>query len=363
MQVAHLLRIVLLETHDRLECFQALLPVIIDCCSILADLARTSLEAFFAAVELLTALAAGGEFEGSALRTAFEAVAVDERVAAEAQALFCMLAATAAAFTGTFRETEPRDALAERLLSALQQSSMATAAAKAIGDGFVAAENSFSGSLLGSLVSVALQQEPRDDSRNVTRWQDLVTSENQLIEVPHKIRECALLQHVVLLAQVRFESCRSGRAVHVPLVFNPCSHDQPPRKGYPVSATIDLHYDDDDETLKVSCCLQHSNADVSPPAALMLIHRPGSMYDDTCTTHDAEALLATLLREPTALWERKVSSRDTSSSDGALIAGPSMLRGEGRSFAVLSDKQFQVEDGTCLYGENLIVVLGVPVCL
>ena len=93
VQVASLLRVLLLEAHDQREWLDALSPVIVECSTVLAHLASRQPDTFAAAVELLTALAK--QLVGSGAARVFSQLAADQRVAVEAQTLFHLLAATA----------------------------------------------------------------------------------------------------------------------------------------------------------------------------------------------------------------------------------------------------------------------------
>ena len=152
VQVASLLRVLLLETHDQPAWLKALCPVIAECCKVLAHLASRRPVTFVAAVKLLTALAK--QLDGSGAAPVFSKLAADDSVPTEAQTLFHLLAATAS-------DTCDTDAnAAEGAAAAMEQSRVAPAAAAVLGDGFAAAADS---RLQGVLVDKALRPEARGD--------------------------------------------------------------------------------------------------------------------------------------------------------------------------------------------------------
>ena len=350
MQVASLLRALLLETHDQPEWFEALLPVIIDCCSILAVLASASPDTFAAAVELLKTLAKQLASSGAAI---FQALAVDDRVAVKAQALFCLLAATSTA-TQTSCASRTGDELAERFSATMQQSSMAPAAAKAVGEGFATAANSFSSRQLGSLVCRALQETApgRAGGAKCRRLSVpvLPSRYHDLVLVPHNIRVSALLEHVVLLARVRLDLAPDSSVF---LSLSQCVRTQPFGPPDDVRAHIRLEHWTDDTT--VSCTVIHKKAHMSPrPALCLLPVRPGPC--------GAEAVLSTLLCEPPPRWEGVV--RDIL-GDHAQIAAPSsfcLKRAFDDAVASSQSTSFKVQVSSSCRDLDHIVVLGVPLC-
>ena len=144
--MAELLRVLLWETHDQPEYLQALLPVIVDTCNVLAALASTNPDVFAAALKPLTQLArqVGDKCQGmnsdtdsKAASSFFAARADDDKVAAEGQVLFCLLTATASQGS---RSSETSERLAKCLPAAVELSSVAPVAAQALGDSFAAAD-------------------------------------------------------------------------------------------------------------------------------------------------------------------------------------------------------------------------------
>ena len=353
MQVASLLYVLLWETHDQPEWFAALLPVIIDCCSILADLARTSADTFAEAVAMLTLIAKQSSSSGTA--DFFRALAVDDRVAVEAQALFCLLAATSSSTSGA---TQPDDALGQHFFCVAQQSNMAPVAAKAIGDRFATAANS---PMLGSLVALTLEQEPRGRAANGSSRQQTVgvpvlpSSYNELVFVPHNIAVSNSLHHVVLLARVRLDAAPGSL---VTLTFDELLTERHALPGAYLEMLADITLQYSEGSIGVGCYirLRSSNdgrgALGSPaPALCFLPVNPGP-----CEAGD---VLTDVLSEPVGLWEDRF--HDLSCS-GPTVCTSFNERGRGVSPVELDLSPLQLQSGSDRDLDHL-VALGIPLCL
>ena len=296
----------LLETHDQPVYLRALKPVIADTCNVLAALASTKPGVFADALEPLTDLARQlAEQNNQAASSFFAALADDEEMAAEGQVLLCLLTATA---TQGCRSSEATDRLAKRLAAAVERSSIAPVAARALGDSFGAVDCH----LLGSLAfKVKARKRLPDASKELlpTRYNEFV----RLKQDP----DCSggpPLHRAALIALVRLDVAGASRRSVSSKLCSPA-----PSSSAVLDVSIALKRYALDLSLACTVTLHDAGSSAAPGLCLLPIANGAAAAPSTTT------LVEHLLKTPAADWQHAINTWSPR-WEGAFAALPSAFR-------------------------------------